>query len=180
MPSRFERAIDALEDAVRRASAFRVWLRSRRWCGESVGLRSELAIRDFAVLAESSTEALVLFLALAKEGRSSVLLHLPLSLASARLDPDAFALAVAQERFFVTEAERRESYARFLADASRKRPNVHTRAGDLLHFAGETLGTLRSLAPSPDADSSNLLVRMTTSEREVVFKSYKLLDPQNR
>ncbi len=180
MHSRFERAIDALEDAIRRSSAFRRWLRSRRWCGDSVGPRSDLVIRDFAFLAESNTEVLVLFLGLARERPSSVLLHLPLSVATARLDSDAFELTVAEGQLFVTEAERRESYARFLAGGFRQGPKIRTRAGNLLHFAGESLGAFRARQPSPENDSSNLLVRMATSEHEVVFKSYKLLDPRNR
>ena len=180
MPSGFEGACRDLEDAIRRSTAFRNWLRSRRWCGESVGARSELATRDHAVLAESGTEALVLFVVLAREGPSPVLIHLPLSVAKARLDSEVFELAGDQERLFVTEAERRESYARFLADGFRRGPKIRTRSGSLLHFTGESLGAFRSLAPSPETDSSNLIVRMVTSEHEVVFKSYKLLDPQNR
>ena len=120
MPPRFEDAVGILEDTVRRSAAFRVWLRSRRWCGETVGMRSELVMRDLAELAATGTETLVLALVLARDGPSSVLLHLPLSMATARLDPGAFELSSGPERWYIVEAERRESYARFLMEALRK------------------------------------------------------------
>ncbi len=180
MPPRFEDAVGILEDAVRRSAAFRVWLRSRRWCGETVGMRSELVVRDSALLAASGTEMLVLILVLAREGPSSVLLHLPLSVATARLDPEAFELSSGAERWYVVEAERRESYARFLTEGLRRGLRLPTRAGDSLHFRGESVGAFQSFEPGTERDSSNLLVHVATAGLEVVFKSYKILDPQNR
>ncbi len=180
MASRFAAAVDALEAAVRRSAAFRMWLRGRRWCGEAVGKHTELAVRDAAVLSETGTEALVFLLALAQEGASSVLLHLPLSIAMARFAPDAFELVFGAERVYVLEAERRESYARFLIDGFRGGPRIRTRTGEAFHFQGERLGTFRSLEPSAPGDSSNIVLRMATSSESLVFKSYKLLDPHNR
>lgn len=180
MASAFAPAIEALETAVRRSAAFRAWLRGRRWCGEVVGLRSELAVQDLALLSETGAEALVFLLALSKEEDSSVLLHLPLSLATARFAPDAFELVVGPARFYVLEAERRESYARFLLEGFRGGAGVRTRTGDEFHFQAERLGGLRSFEPPLSGDSSNVLLRIDTSEATLVFKSYKLLDPHNR
>jgi maltose alpha-D-glucosyltransferase/alpha-amylase len=180
MPPRFEEAVGILEDAVRRSAAFRVWLRSRRWCGETVGMRSELVVRDSAILATSGTEALVLTLVLAKDSPSSVLLHLPFSVATARLDPGAFELSSGPERWYVVEAERRESYARFLAEGLRKGLRLRTHAGASLHLQGESLGAFRSWKPGAEGDSSNLLVHIATVDKEVVYKSYKILDSLNR
>lgn len=180
MSSRFERAIDLLGEALRRSSSFRSWLRSRRWCGESLGMRTEVAVKDRVLLAEAGNEAVVLFLAVAKELKVAVPLHIPLSISSVRLDPDAFDLAVGSERFFVTEAEGRESYARFLVDGFRRGAKLRTHAGDTLTFRGGSLGAYRSLLPPMGGDSSNLLFGITTTDREVMFKSYKLLDPGNR
>lgn len=180
MPPRFEDAMRILDDAVRRSAAFRAWLRSRRWCGETVGMRSELVVRDSALLAASGTETLVITLVLARDGPSSVLLHLPLSVATARLDSDAFELSNGPERWYVGEAERRESYARFLTDGLRRGLRLPTRTGDSLHFRGGSLGAFQSLEPGAEGDSSNLLVHLATTGLEVVFKSYKILDPQNR
>jgi len=180
MPPRFEDAVGILEDAVRRSAAFRVWLRSRRWCGETVGIRSELAVRDSALLAASGSETLVLTLVLARKGPSSVLLHLPLSVATARLDPGAFELSSGPERWYVVEAERRGSYAQFITEGLRRGLRLRTHAGDSLHFRGGSLGAFRSLEHGTEGDSSNLLVHMATADLEVVFKSYKILDPQNR
>jgi maltose alpha-D-glucosyltransferase/alpha-amylase len=100
--------------------------------------------------------------------------------ATARLDPEAFELQVGPERFYVTEAERREDYGRFLAEGFQRDPRLRTRAGDTLHFRGEPLGAFRSASLSVGGDTSNLLLRMNTSRLEVVVKSYKLLDPNNR
>ena len=180
MSSRFADAIEAVEVAVRRSAAFRAWLRGRRWCGESVSLHSELSVKDSAPLSETGTEALVFILGLAQEGSSSALLHLPLSVATARFAPDAFELPVGPDRVYVLEAERRESFARFLADGFRGGPKISTRAGGSLLFRGERLGSFRTMEPAASGDSSNLVFRMTTSEASLVFKSYKLLDPQNR
>ncbi len=180
MSSRFAAAVDALEAAVRRSTSFRTWLRGRRWCGEAVGPHAELAVRDLAILSETSTEALVFLLALAQEAGSSTLLHLPFSVATARLAPEAFELPVGAGQFYLLEAERRESFARFLVDGFRGGPKLRTRAGDTFHFQGEHLGTFRALEPTAAGDSSNLVLRVTTSEASLVFKSYKLLDPHNR
>jgi hypothetical protein len=53
----------ALETSVRRSASFPIWLRGRRWCGEAVGIRSELTVQGFATLAETGTEVLVFVLA---------------------------------------------------------------------------------------------------------------------
>lgn len=180
MPSRFALAIEALEAAVRRSASFRTWLRARRWCGEAVGVHSELAVRDLAILTETGTEVLAFLLALAKEGTSSLLVHLPLSVATSRFAPDAFELEVGPDRFYVLEAERRESYARFLMEGFRAPRKWPTRAGGALHFQGGPLGSFRGFEPTTAGDSSNLLLRIATSEVSLVFKSYKLLDPHNR
>jgi len=180
MPPRFEDAVGILEDAVRRSAGFRAWLRARRWCGETVGMHSELVVRDWAELAATGTEALVLALVLAREGPSSILLHLPLSVATARLDPGAFELSSGPERWYLVEAERRDTYARFLTEALRRGLRLRTRAGDSLHFRGESLGAFRSLGEGVEGDSSNLLVRVATAGPEVLFKSYKIVDPENR
>src|SRR3989304_5967307 len=63
MSSQFAPAIDALDAAVRSSAQFRAWLRSRRWCGDAIGMRADLAVKDRAVLEEFGTEGLVLFLA---------------------------------------------------------------------------------------------------------------------
>jgi trehalose synthase-fused probable maltokinase len=180
MSSRFAAAIEAAEVAVRRSAAFRAWLRMRRWCGESVGQHAELAVQDSAILSETGTEALVFLLAVSKEGGSSVLLNLPLSIATARFAPDAFELAVAPDRCYVLEAERRESYARFLVDGLRGSPKIRTRAGGQLLLKGERSGSFRTMGLPGSGDSSNLVFAVVTSEASLIFKSYKLLDPQNR
>ncbi len=179
MTARFEPAIEALEKAFRTSHGMRTWLRNRRWCGEVVGSRTELAVKDRAVLSETNEEALVLFLAVAKEEQTSHPIHIPLAISAARPDPDAFELATGDERLYVTEAERRESYARFLVDGFRGRVTVRTLHGDTIRFQGEPFGTYGSSAME-GGDTSNLLVRVRTSATEAVFKSYKLLDTQNR
>lgn len=180
MTSRFGRAIDALEAALIRSSALRKWLRSRRWCGETLGMRSEMSIKDRLLLAESRDEAIVFFLALARDAEAPRLLNLPLSLTSTRIESDAFEFALGSEAFFVTDAEDREAFARFLADGFRRSPKLPTRSGDHLRFHGESLGTFRSWTPLTGGDTSNLLVRIAASEREIIYKSYKLLEPSNR
>ena len=180
MGSRFAAAIQALESAVRQSVGFRTWLRGRRWCGEAVGPRSALVVQDAALLAETGTEALVFLLAHSREGASSVLLHLPLSLATARFSPGAFELSVGHERFYVMEAERRESYVRFLLEAFHSGPAIRPRTGGAFRFRGGRLGAYRGLDESAPGDSSNLVLRIATTEASVVFKSYKRMDPQNR
>ncbi|OGS50955.1 MAG: hypothetical protein A3K65_03855 [Euryarchaeota archaeon RBG_16_68_12] len=178
MASRFEPAIDAVDQAIRHSTHFREWLRSRRWCGDSIGMRAEVAVKDRAVLVETGTEALVLFLAVVKEPERQTPIHLPLALSAARTE-GAVEVAAGPERVFVSEAERREAYARFLADGFERQERLPTMAGDSLHFLGEKLGGFRSMAP-PVGDSSNLLARFATARFDVLFKSYKLLDVHNR
>ena len=180
MASSLAPAVSVLEASVRRSASFRAWLRSRRWCGEAVGLRSELAVQDFALLSETGMEALVFLLVLSKEESSPVLLHLPLSVARARFDPDAFELDAGPDRYYVLEAERREPYARLLVDGFRGGTKIHTRASNAFYFQGEPWGAFRSLEPPASNDSSNVLLRIALSERTAVVKSYKLLDPHNR
>jgi len=176
--TRFDPAVDALDKAFRASHAFRAWLRGRRWCGEAVGARTELAAKDRAVLSETGTEALVCFLALAKEEQASQPMHVPLAISTANAE-DAFELAVGPDTLYVTEAERSESYARFLVDGFRGRVTVRTVHGDTIRFQGEPFGTFASAAPE-GGDTSNLLVRLRTNATEAVFKSYKLLDTHNR
>ncbi len=180
MASRFAPAIDAVDNAIRQSTHFRVWLRSRRWCGEAVGLRSEIAVKDRALLTESGTEALVLFVAVVREPEGQTVVHLPLSIAEARMEPDAFELPLGGGRVFVSEAEPREPYVRFVADAVEHQAKVPTMAGDSLRFRGEPLGAFRSVGAPLAGDSTNLLVRFSTARTEVVFKSYKIPDVRNR
>ncbi len=178
MASRFEPVIDAVEQAIRHSTHFREWLRSRRWCGDSIGMRAEVAVKDRVLLAESGPEALVLYLAVVKEPERQTAVHLPLSLSTARTEAST-EVSAGQERIFVSEAERREAYARFLADGFEGQARMPTTAGDSLHFSGEKLGAFRSTAPLA-GDSSNLLARFATARFDVLFKSYKVLDARNR
>src|SRR3970040_2768322 len=114
MPARFAPAIDALDAAVRSSAHFRAWLRSRRWCGDAIGMRADLAVKDRAVLEEFGTEVLVLFLAVAREPEVQVVVHLPVSLSTVRTSPAAYELRAGAQRLYVTEAERREGDAKFL------------------------------------------------------------------
>src|SRR2546426_469702 len=180
MASRFAPAIDAVDNAIRHSTHFREWLRSRRWCGDSVGLRSEMAVKDRAPLAESGTEAVVFFLAIVRHPEGQSVLHLPLSISEGRLERDAFELSVGEGRVFVAEAEPREMYLRFVADALEHQAKVPTMAGDVLRFRGEPLGVFRAMGPPLAGDSTNLLVRFSTARAEVVFKSYKIPDVHNR
>src|SRR2546422_2960247 len=180
MASRFAPAIDAVDHAIRHSTQFREWLRSRRWCGESVGLRSEMAVKDRAPLAESNTEAIVFFLAVVRHPEGQSVVHLPLSISEGRLERDAFELSVGEGRVFVSEAEPREMYLRFVADALEHQAKVPTMAGDVLRFRGEPLGVFRAMGPPLAGDSTNLLVRFSTARAEVVFKSYKFPDVRNR
>src|SRR3990170_8248976 len=178
MPPSFAAAIDALDKALRGSHNLQTWLRGRRWLGDALGPRSELAVKDRVVLAESATEALVLFLVVAKEENVFVPMHIPLSVSTARFDADAFELPVGGDRVYVMEAERRDSYAQFVLDGFHERQTVATLAGDTLSFRGDDLGAFRSMAPATD-DSSNLLMRIDTTRGPIVFKSYKLLDTHN-
>ncbi|MEK6852041.1 MAG: hypothetical protein AABY30_05840, partial [Candidatus Thermoplasmatota archaeon] len=179
MTPRLAVAIDAVDQALQKSHTIRGWLRSHRWCGEALGARTELAVKDRAVLQETGLEALVVFLAVAREPNASIPIHLPLSISTARMDPGAFELPVGPDRVYVTEAERRESYARAVVEGFQRRQTVRTVAGDTLNFDGDPFGAFASSAPE-GGDTSNLLARIRTSEREVVLKSYKLLDPGNR
>src|SRR3989449_5661134 len=180
MASRFAPAIDAVDHAIRHSTQFREWLRSRRWCGESVGLRSDMAVKDRAPLAASNTEAIVFFLVVVRHPQWQSVVHLPLSISEGRLERDAFEVPVGGGRVFVSEAEPRDAYVRFVADALEHQAKVPTMAGDVLRFRGEALGAFRGLGPPLAGDSTNLLVRFSTARAEVVFKSYKIPDVHNR
>jgi len=56
-------------------------------------LSEEARAQDRVVLAESATEALVLFLVVAKEENVFVPMHIPLSVSTARFDADAFRIS---------------------------------------------------------------------------------------
>ena len=180
MSSQFAPAIDALDAAVRSSAQFRAWLRSRRWCGDAIGMRADLAVKDRAVLKESGTEVLVLFLAVAREPEVQVVVHLPVSLSTVRTSPDAYELRAGAQRLYVTEAERREGYANFLVEGFQRQQKIRTETGDAVQFHGSTISAFRGIGPEVAADTSNLLMRIETADRAVVFKSYKLLDVQNR
>src|SRR3990172_3886847 len=159
----FAAAVEALEKALRQSVGLRVWLGARRWCGGTLGRDVEFAVKDRAPIGESADEAVVFYLGVAKDPNASVPIHLPLAVSAAKPEPEAFELPVGSERFFVTEGERSETFARFLADG-----------GEVLRFSGESIGAFRSHDPRAE-DSSNVVVRVVTSAGEVVFKSYKLL-----
>lgn len=175
----FSDAVDALDKALRASHAMRTWLRARRWCGEAVTARTELAVKDRAVLSETGTEALVFFLAVAKEEQSSVPMHIPLAISTANPGGDVFELPVGDGRVYVTEAERTEGFARFLVDGFRGRVTMRTQHGDTIRFQGEPFGTYASREMG-GGDTSNVIVRIRTNATEAVFKSYKLLDTHNR
>src|SRR3990170_1697923 len=180
MASHFAPAIDVLDSAIRHSVHFREWLCARRWCGDAIGARAEVSVKERAVLAESGSEAIVLFLAVAKLPEGQVIVHLPLSLATARPQPDAFELQAGSERLFVSEAERGEPYAKFLVDGFHGQAKLPTSSGDGLYFSGGGPGSLPGGGPVLVGDSSNLVVRFATSKDEVVFKSYKIPDVRNR
>ncbi len=180
MPTRWDAAIRALEDALRRPGPMRAWLRSRRWCGEALTARTEVAVKDRATLWSSDDEALVLFLATAKEAQATVPMHLPFSLRTSPPDGEAFPLAVAGGTVHVIEAERREAYARFLTEEFRSHDAIPTEGKDTLRFSGTAGGVFLRMGPAAEGDSSNLLVRYGTDRAEVVFKSYKFPDVHNR
>src|SRR2546428_14085138 len=104
MASRFAPAIDAVDNAIRHSTHFREWLRSRRWCGDSVGLRSEMAVKDRAPLAEAGTEAGGFFLPLGRHPEGQSVLHLPLSVTEGRLERGAFELSVGEGARFGSAA----------------------------------------------------------------------------
>jgi maltose alpha-D-glucosyltransferase/alpha-amylase len=78
------------------------------------------------------------------------------------------------------EAERRESYVRFVIEAYRRKAKVPTAAGDFLTFDGEGIGAFRGTSPIPDGDTSNIVLRIATAAGDVVLKSYRFLDTANR
>src|SRR3990170_1074601 len=180
MSSRFAPAIDSLDAGVRSSSQFRSWLRSRRWCGDAIGMRTKVTVKDRVVLGETSTEAFVLFLAIAHELAEQIVLHLPLSLSTVRTAPDVFDLPVGEQRFYVNEAERREGFARFLVAGFQREHRIPTEAGDVVQFRGTRTAAFRGIGPEVASDTSNLLVRIETADGTIVFKSYKLLDVRNR
>lgn len=181
MASRFEDAIESTVRALRQSRPFRTWLRSLRWCGDSIGLTTDVAVRERVLLAQSGSEAIVTFLLRTRNPRGGTrLLHLPLSVASARLDPAAFELETEGAPFYISEAERRESYARVLVDGFRRSAKIPTATGDSLTFRGEALGGFRGLSAIPAADTSNVLVRIATGRHAIIVKSYRFLDPSNR
>ncbi|TLZ72627.1 MAG: hypothetical protein E6K10_02010 [Methanobacteriota archaeon] len=180
MDARFAAAIDAVETAIQHSTHFREWLRSRRWCGDAIGIRAEVVVKDRAVLAESPMEALVLFLAVVRHPEGQTVVHLPVSISAAREGASPFELAVGPDRVYVTEAEGREPYVRFVVDAMERQAKVATRAGDAVRYRGEGVGGFRAMGPPLAGDSTNLLGRVTTSRGEIVLKSYKLPDVRNR
>jgi maltose alpha-D-glucosyltransferase/alpha-amylase len=181
MPSRFEDAIESTVRAVRHSRPFRTWIRSLRWCGDSIHFTTELAVTDHARLAESGSEVIVWFLLRAKDrGRGARPVHLPLSIALARLNPEAFELETDKSAFYILEAERRDGYARLLVDGFRQGRNVRTASGDSLTFCGEGVDSFRGVSPVPIVDTSNVLVRIATAHDAIIVKSYKFLDTSNR
>src|SRR5207245_11216973 len=86
----------------------------------------------------------------------------PLPVAAARLVPTAFGLEADRHRFYVMEAERRESFARFVVDAFRRAAKVPTESGDSLNFHGEGISAFRGASPIPGGDTSNVVLRITT------------------
>src|SRR4030067_497762 len=106
MASHFAPPIDVLDSALRHSVPFGDCRGARRRGGGAIGARAEVSVKERAVLAESGSEAIVLFLAVAKLPEGQVIVHLPLSLAAARPQPDAFELQAGSERLFVSAAER--------------------------------------------------------------------------
>jgi len=180
MASRFDPLIRSVEDALRRSGDVREWIRSRRWCGDSIGIRTELVVKDRALLLETGAEAFVLYLLVARDPGSQRPIHLPLSIATSRVEADSVEVQGMGVRGWVAEAERRDGYARFLVNAFAKGTRVPTASGDMLAFLGDPLGSFRSSSVASAGDTSNVLVDIVCAERQVVLKSYRLLDPGNR
>src|SRR2546426_159487 len=178
--TKFETALQSLDKELRVAGEFRQWLRSRRWCGESLGYRAEVSVKDRATLADDEDEPLVWFLATAKEGNVTVPMSLMFQVTERAAGSDAFELPTADARLFVLEAERSEAFARFVSEGFLHQKTVRTKGDDTLSFHGAHRSRFRSMGPTMETDSSNLLVRFVTEEREVLFKSYKRLDVHNR
>ena len=181
MATRFDDAIAATDRALRASRPMRTWLGSLRWCGDSIRGTTRLAVKDRALLSETGIEAIVFFLLQATDADTGARpIHLPLSIASARLDPTAFELEADRHSFYVMEAERRESFARFVVDAFRRAAKVPTESGDSLNFHGEGIDAYRGASSIPGGDTSNVVLRITTGSGDVVLKSYKFLDTGNR
>src|SRR2546425_1258113 len=116
-----------------------------------------------------------------KAGRRHVLRNFTWDrIARARLDGPAFELGAHRHSFYVMEAERRESFARFVVDAFRRAAKVPTESGDSLNFHGEGIDAYRGASSIPGGDTSNVVLRITTGSGDVVLKSYKFLDTGNR
>jgi len=181
MASRFEDAIESTARALRQSRQLRIWLRSLRWCGDSIRLTTEVAVRDHVLLAQSGSEAIVLFLLRVRdpEGRARPV-HLPLSIALARLDSAAFQLEADGSVFYILEAERRDGYARLVADGFRRGAKIRTSSGDSLTFRGEAVDAFRGMSSMPVVDTSNVLIRIATARDAIILKSYKFLDASNR
>lgn len=181
MASRFDAAVEATVRELSHSRSLRTWLQSLRWCGNAIPQTADLAVKDRAILAESGNEAIVFFLVVATDpnGRARPV-HLPLSIASVRLDRAAFELEEPGETFYITEGERREGYARFVVDAFRRGARIRTESGDLVSFRGDGIDTFRAATPVPGGDTSNVLSRINTASGAMILKSYKLLDPGNR
>jgi maltose alpha-D-glucosyltransferase/alpha-amylase len=177
---KFEPLLRGLDEELRKAGEFRKWLRTRRWCGEGLGYKTEVAVRDRAILWEEGAEAIVWFLATAKEGNVTVPMNLLFLVSDRSPSPDAFEVDVGGVRWFVIEAERSESFARRVADAFRRQTTLQTEGNDTLSFHGEGWSAFRAMGPTMDTDSSNLLLPFSTEGREILFKSYKLPDVYNR
>ncbi len=181
MVSRFDDAIVATDRALRASRPMRNWLGTLRWCGDSIHGTTGLTVKDRAILSESGVEAIVLFLLHTTDPDTGARpLHLPLSIASARLDPTAFELEADHDTFYVMEAERRETFARFAVDAFRRGAKIPTESGDSLSFHGQDIGVFRGASLIPGGDTSNVVLRIATASRDIVLKSYKFLDTGNR
>ncbi len=181
MVSRFDDAIVATDRALRASRPMRNWLGALRWCGDSIRGTTGLTVKDRALLSESGVEAIVLFLLYATDTDMGARpLHLPLSIASARLDPTAFELEADHHTFYVMEAERRESFARFAVDAFRRGAKIPTESGDSLSFHGQNVGAFRGASLIPGGDTSNVVLRISTGSGDIVLKSYRFLDTGNR
>src|SRR3989475_367943 len=148
---------------------------------EETGRTRGLALKVRPLLSKTGIEAFVFFPPQATDADTGARpIHPPLSIASARLDRTAFELEADRHSFYVMEAERRESFARFVVDAFRRAAKVPTESGDSLNFHGEGIGAFRGASPIPGGDTSNVVLRITTGSGDVVLKSYKFLDTVNR
>lgn len=181
MGSGFGVAIDATASALSHSRPLRTWLRSSRWCGDGIGLSTRLRVQDRALLEESGSEALVLFLLQAKDsdGRSRAV-SLPLSIAMTQFDESAFELNVDGSTLYLSEAEQRDAYARVVVEGFREGARIRTASGDVVTFRGENLGAVRDVVSLSESDTSNVLVRLVTTRGDHVLKSYRFLDSSNR